>query len=198
MALTNKKKVGLARTVASILVAVFAVEGGYVNNPLDPGGETNHGITKTVATQHGYQGAMKSMPKDVAEDIYIEDYIKKPGYMEVIEVSPAVGEKLVDTGVNVGPGRSSRWFQTALNSLSRGGTDFPQINVDGKVGAGTVLAYTSLQKKRGNKLACELTLKLLDAQQAMHYMSLTNLNQFTPGWVANRVGSVPLSKCAGD
>lgn len=197
--LTNKGKVGgVSVIVAGILATVFAFEGGYVNDPRDPGGETNHGITKSVAVAHGYTGSMKDMPKEVAEQIYIEDYIDKPGYNKVIVVSPVVGEKLVDAGVNVGPGRSSRWFQTALNSLNRGGADFPQINVDGKVGAGTVSAYTSLQKKRGNRRACELVIKLIDAQQATHYMSLTNLKQYTPGWVDNRVGSVPLSKCAGE
>ena len=39
--------------VLAIVAGVFAVEGGYVNNPADPGGETNHGVTVAVAREHG-------------------------------------------------------------------------------------------------------------------------------------------------
>ncbi|MNF31593.1 hypothetical protein D3C85_760060 [compost metagenome] len=190
------KKAGLGgTTVAAILAAIFVTEGGYVFDKNDPGGETNHGITKSVAMQAGYTGSMKEMTQDTATNIYVTNYINKPGYGDVITLSPAVGQKLVDAGVNAGTSRSSRWFQTALNSLNRGGKDYPTISVDGKVGAGTVNTYKALQKVRGRVGACELILKLVDAQQASHYISLTHLNVYTPGWVANRIGNVPLSKC---
>ena len=189
------KKVGLTGATAAILAAVFAMEGGYVNDPKDPGGETNHGITVAVARDFGYAGPIKAMPQDVAANIYVTNYINKPGFGGIITLSPAVGQKLVDAGVNAGPDRSSRWFQVALNSLNRGGQDYPTVTVDGKVGSGTVNSYKALQKVRGKVGACELTLKLIDAQQANHYMGLTKLSVYTPGWVANRIGNVPLSRC---
>lgn len=192
----NKKAVGgTSAAVAAIVAAIFAVEGGYVNDPKDPGGETNHGITLATARAAGYTGTMRDLDQSTATNIYVTNYINQPGYGEIITLSPAVGQKLVDAGVNAGPGRSSLWFQKALNSLSRGGLDFPQINADGKVGSVTAVTYAALQKKRGKVLACELTIKLLDAQQAVYYMSLTNLSGYTPGWVANRIGNVPLSDC---
>lgn len=197
MAIT-KKSVGTHSAVAAIVAAVFAMEGGYVNNPKDPGGETNHGITVAVARQAGYTGAMKDLPKETATNIYVTNYINKPGYGEIITLSPAVGQKVVDAGVNAGTGRSSRWFQNSLNALNRGGKDYPQINVDGKIGAGSVSAYANLQRIRGKVKACELTLKLMDAQQTEHYRSLTNLKDFTVGWVDHRIGNVPLSKCKED
>ncbi len=186
---------GIGVGILAILGSIFAVEGGYVNNPKDPGGETNHGVTKAVAVSHGYTGSMKDLTKGMAQEIYYEDYIKKPGYEEVCRSSLAVCHKLIDAGVNAGPGRSSRWFQQALNSLNRGGTDYPQLTVDGKVGPGTVSAYQKLEAKRGRVKACELVLKLMDVQQGQHYMSLTNLNTFTVGWVDHRLQNVPLSKC---
>ena len=195
MAMSNKGKAKLVASVVAIIGATVAIEGGYVNNPKDPGGETNHGITVEVARKHDYQGPMKDLPKEFAEHIYFKDYIEKPGYLPIVEASHALGEELVDSAVNAGPGRSSRWFQTALNSLNRGGKDYPAIAVDGRVGPGTVQAYKALERVRGKVLACQLTIKLMDAQQANHYMSLTNLNTFTPGWVANRIGNVPLEKC---
>ena len=200
MASTNLKQkvVGTAGAVALIVTALFAVEGGYVNDPRDPGGETNHGITKAVAVDAGYLGAMKEMTQEQAGNIYVANYINKPGYLGVIELSPAVGQKLVDAGVNAGPGRSSRWFQTALNALSRGGKDYPVVAVDGQVGKGSVAAYSALRRVRGKVEACELVLKLIDAQQATHYMSLAHLYMYTPGWVSHRIGNVPLSQCASD
>lgn len=194
---TQTKVVGgtVGVIAAGIIAAVLGLEGGYVDNPKDPGGKTNHGVTERVARSHGYEGHMRDLTKDAATSIYFEDYIKAPGYDKVIELSPAVAEKLVDAGVNAGPGRSSRWFQESLNTLNRGGKDYPAISTDGKVGVGTINAYKSLVKVRGNVRACELIIKSVDARQYAHYASLTNLSDFTVGWVDHRIGNVPLTKC---
>ena len=56
MQIKNKKVAAkggaVGAVIATILGVVFTMEGGYVNNPKDPGGETNHGITKAVALSH--------------------------------------------------------------------------------------------------------------------------------------------------
>lgn len=185
---------GIAGAAALIIAAVLNVEGGYVNDPKDPGGETNHGITKAVARDHGYTGDMKALTKSMAEDIYYQDYIVKPGFTKMVEIQPAVAHKLVDAGVNTGTVRPSRWFQQSLNDLSRNGVDYPQISVDGKVGSATISAYQSLEQKRGKIKACELTIKMLDGYQSTYYTSL-NMPTFTVGWIDNRIGNVPLSWC---
>lgn len=185
----------LGAAVIAIVAGVFAVEGGYVNNPADPGGETNHGVTVAVAREHGYTGDMKALPKSTAERIYVQDYIERPGFHSVIVLSPALGEKLVDAGVNAGPQRAARWLQQALNHLSRGGADFPLLVVDGRIGPQTLAAYQTLERKRGRVKACELALKLMDVQQGAHYMGL-NKPMFIVGWADNRLGNVPLARCA--
>lgn len=181
--------------VAAIIAAVLALEGGYVNDPADPGGETNHGITKRVAETHGYKGSMRDIPANLVQDIYLKDYIEKPGFMPMVELQPAVATKLIDAGVNAGPYRSSVWFQQSLNALNRGGKDFPQIYVDGRVGPSTVRTYVLLEKVRGKRRACELVLKAMDGFQAAHYLSLTKLNKFTVGWLDTRIGNVPIAQC---
>ncbi|ULR90931.1 glycoside hydrolase family 108 protein [Comamonas sp. B21-038] len=180
---------------AAIVGALFAVEGGFVNDPKDPGGATNHGITEKVARDHGYQGSMEQLPKEVAVDIYSQDYINEPGFNRVIAISPAVGHKLVDAGVNAGAGRASRWFQEALNQLNRGGQDYPMLTVDGQLGPRTLAAYQALERKRGRAKACEMVLKLVDVQQGAHYMRL-GMPTFVVGWVDHRLGNVPLARCA--
>lgn len=192
---TGKVWGSVGAAALAILGAVFALEGGYADNPADPGGKTNHGITEQVARQHGYQGDMRELPKGFAERIYAQDYIERPNFHRVIALSPAVGEELVDAGVNAGPGRAARWFQQSLNHLSRGGADYPLVATDGQVGAKTLAAYQALERKRGRVKSCELVLKLLDAQQGAHYMSL-NKPVFIVGWADKRLGNVPLARCA--
>ena len=194
--LSVSRKTGVSAAVAGIIGAVLLAEAGYVKLPSDPGGETNFGITKLVATANGYYGPMKEMPKEYAWSIYYDQYIRNPGYQPMETRSPAVLEELVDTAVNTGVSRSSIWFQKSLNSLSRGGIDYKLVIVDGKVGKSTIAAYDALRAKRGKVASCEMVIKLIDAQQANHYMSLTKLSDFTPGWVAHRIGNVDLKRCA--
>ena len=181
---------------AAVIAAVISLEGGYVNDPKDPGGETNFGITKNVALANGYKGSMKDMPKEVAQSIYYKDYIEKPNFTPFLTLSPPVAEKLIDAGVNTGPRRPSCWIQHTLNTLNRNGLDYPTIQEDCIVGNSTISSYRSLVQKRGRVQACELTLKMLDAQQATYYSSLTGLKDFMVGWMTNRIGNVPLSKCS--
>lgn len=54
--------------------ALIGHEGGYSNNPSDPGGETMFGITARVARQAGYHGAMRSLPLVTAKQIAKNQY----------------------------------------------------------------------------------------------------------------------------
>jgi lysozyme family protein len=198
MTMSNKKKASAAAVAAAIIAAAVSLEGGYSNNAKDPGGETNHGITAVVARKSGYEGPMRDLTKEYAQSIYFKDYIEKPGYVPFLTLSHAVSEELVDTAINTGTTRASRWLQISLNAVNRGGKDYPTLEVDGRVGSSTVEAYKSLQRVRGHVQACQLILKLMDAQQANHYINLPHLNTFTVGWVSNRVGNVPLERCKED
>ena len=53
-----------------IIEVVLHHEGGYVNDPKDPGGETNFGIAKRSHPDVD----IKNLTKDAAKDIYYEDY----------------------------------------------------------------------------------------------------------------------------
>lgn len=189
---------GAGGAVAMILAAVFAVEGGYSNNINDPGGETNHGITKTVAVENGYTAPMKALTKDRASVILISQYIDKPGFRPIVERDVSVGKEMIDTGFNVGPGREAVWFQQSLNHLNNQGKDFADIPEDGKIGAGTLAAYDAYRKKRG-KQGCVVLIRMLDAKQGQHYMTLGGKNSkfetFEFGWFSTRIGNVDLTKC---
>jgi lysozyme family protein len=63
---------------------VVAIVGGYANDPNDASGATNHSVTEQVARAHGYKGAMASLPKGMAQEIYITTYIEAPRYADVL------------------------------------------------------------------------------------------------------------------
>lgn len=189
---------GITAMIGAILVAVFGIEGGYVDHPSDPGGATNHGVTEQVARDNGYAGPMDLLPRETAEQIYVANYIEKPGYMPLIELDPRVAEEVIDSAVNAGPGRASRWLQQSLNHFNGRGRDYPDITEDGQVGPGTIAAVRALQKRRGKVLACQLLIKALDAKQAAHYFALagrnTRFEDFSVGWMI-RVGNVDWHDC---
>ena len=195
MASKVAKKGGLAATALAMIAGVIAIEGGYVNDRRDPGGETNMGITKRVAVENGYTGPMRSLPREVAESIYYDRYLMQPGYAALIPVDAAVTEELFDTTVNMGPARPGRWLQESINA--RCGT---KLAVDGRVGPGTVAAYTACQGKIGASKLCLDTLDGLDARQRAEYGRLVRVNSslkaFHRGWVAHRIGNVDRRKCA--
>lgn len=190
------KKITISSVAAAILSAIVAVEGGYVNDPDDPGGPTKYGITQSVAREYGYTGRMEDLTKEQANIIYLTLYVKDPGFDKFLEINPAIAHKLIDAGVNVGTSRVSLWFQKALNTYSRGGMDYPMITEDGILGTKSIETYLLLEKQRGKEKACTLMIKALDAYQLEHYFSLRRHYKYVVGWVDNRISNVPLDQCS--
>ena len=197
---TSVKKGVLAAAIAAIVAAVVTIEGDYVDHPDDPGGATKYGVTETVARANGYRGDMRDLTYEQATKIYVRQYVEKPGFDGIVAYSQALGEELTDSGVNFGPHRPGCWLQTALNALNRQQRDYPDLRVDCAVGPATVAAYAALASKRGDLKACEMVLKLVEAQQGTEYLRLTaanvRLEQFMAGWADHRLGNVPLAHCA--
>ncbi len=185
---------GMAAAAIAMIASVIAVEGGYVNHPADPGGETNMGITKKVALENGYVGPMRELPRGVVESIYYQRYLVAPGYAALIPIDAAVTEELFDTGVNMGPARPSTWFQRSTNALC--GTT---LTIDGRLGPSSVAAYRSCQARLGAVPLCVATLGILDAWQSGEYARLIGANPklqaFQRGWQANRIGNVDRARC---
>lgn len=189
------KRLTSAALIGGILASVIYLEGDYSDDPDDPGGKTKYGITERVAREYGYTGSMEDLTQEKANEIYTELYIKAPGFDRILDLSPAVGHKLIDSGVNLGTMRIGRWFQELLNKYSLDGKSYPTIKIDGVVGEKTAEAYKNLEKARGKVKACELIIKGLDGYQATWYLSLNKYAKYTVGWIDNRIGNVPLSQC---
>lgn len=167
---------------------VIAAEGGYVNDPKDPGGETMYGITVATARENGYFGPMSAMPEAVAREIYRKQYITAPGFDLILSMSEPVGAELVDTGVNMGPSVAARFLQRSLNVLNDG--RFPDVSVDGIAGPATRRALGDYLAWRGMDGEVQLV-KLLNALQAVRYVEIAEARpaseRFVYGWLKNRV-----------
>jgi len=97
----------------SAFAALIGNEGGYLFDPRDPGGETMYGITSRVAAKHGYAGAMRDLPLELAKSIAKTEYW-----------DPVNGDKLpapldfqvFDAAYNSGPERADEWLQKSLRA----------------------------------------------------------------------------------
>lgn len=166
---------------------IIKVEGGYVNDPKDSGGETMYGITVEVARKSGYDGPMKDMPKEVAYNIYSAKYWY-PNKLEIIEtLSEKIAEEMADTGVNQGISAAAKYLQRSLNVLNKEGTLYPDLEVDGKVGQGTIDALKAYLSKRDEIVL----LRMLNALQGAFYVDLAERRAkdeaFIYGWFKNRI-----------
>jgi len=98
---------------------VLKSEGGWVNNPKDPGGETNLGVTKVVWEEwvgHPVE-TMKNLTKDQVAPLYEQKYWR-PCYGEVLP--RGLDFVVFSMGVNAGPGRSVKLLQSAIGCVSDG------------------------------------------------------------------------------
>ena len=92
-----------------IIEVVLHHEGGYVNDPDDPGGETNFGIAKRSHPDVD----IANLTKDGAKEIYKEHYWDK----NKVEDLPAnLRHIYFDMCVNQGKGRAVKILQRAANA----------------------------------------------------------------------------------
>lgn len=113
------------------LAKVLVHEGGYVNDPRDPGGATMQGVTQR--TYDGYRrrlgkpsAPVKGISKVELGEIYRRQYwdaVKGDALPEGVDYV------LFDGAVNSGPTQSVKWLQRALG-----------VRVDGVIGEATVAA----------------------------------------------------------
>lgn len=90
---------------------VLKSEGGYVNHPRDPGGETMWGITVAVARANGYKGPMRTMPLSEAKRIYKARYAD-PCHFD--DLPAGLDYTLLDYAVNSGVSRANKVLRRVI------------------------------------------------------------------------------------
>jgi len=146
------------------LELVLKSEGGWVNNPADPGGETNLGVTKRVWEEyvgHAVDNLKKLTKADVAP-LYELKYWR-PCYCEVLP--RGLDFVVFSMGVNAGPGRSVKLLQQSIGCVP-----------DGVIGPKTRDLILSSN-------GANLVAKFSEARRE-YYKSLKTFPIFGKGWLA--------------
>ena len=143
-------------------------EGGYVNHPNDPGGETKYGISKRVYPKED----IKNLTRERAEIIYYMDYWR-PLLLDLV-LSQSVAEIVFDHCVNAGKRSAISILQKCIGAAT-----------DGVPGSKTLAATNNYTTQR------ELFEKYKTARLA-YYTSIVigkpSFSVFLKGWT-NRVNS---------
>ena len=146
-----------------IIEVVLHHEGGYVNDPKDPGGETNFGIAKRSHPDVD----IKNLTEEGAKEIYKRDYWDKN---KVDELDDQLKHIFFDMCVNQGRGTAVKVLQRAING--KGG----DIAVDGGFGPGT----------KGALAKYKPSLERVRCYRLKHYYDLVNKKpeqeKFLFGW----------------
>ena len=127
------------QNITTIANEIVAREGGYVNDPDDPGGATNHGVTIHTMRRLGLDltGDGKVDAADVqrldraqAVQIFIDHYYQRPG---IDKLPPILQASVFDMYVNAGA-HAVRILQRLLNDMRI------NVSVDGVIGPQTIAA----------------------------------------------------------
>ena len=135
-----------------IINDVLLHEGGYVDDPLDKGGETNFGISKRWYPHID----IKNLTKNDAVNIYYNDYwipskaSELPGHLR---------STYFDMVVNMGQTTAIRIMQEAINSVQA-----TRIDEDGLIGPETINSANKLSKKRLQAYRCHFYSKIVIAE----------------------------------
>lgn len=143
---------------------VLGSEGGYVNHPNDPGGETNWGITKRTALSSGYHGSMHSMTKAQAIEIYRKQFWER---YQLNRLDGAISFQVFDAAINHGWGNAVRMLQRAVGAAD-----------DGIIGPVTLSKVNA-----GNTARVVMS---FNAERLNFYTKLSTFKTFGRGWT-NRV-----------
>ena len=146
------------------LETILHHEGGYVNHPEDPGGETNMGVTKRVYDDFGGTKDMKDLEFDDVAPIYKQNYWDR---VKGDQLPIGLDLCVFDFGVNAGTGRSAKYLQALIGTT-----------VDGGIGPNTLKAVDAYVEEVG----IEETIRGFQQKRQDFYESLDTFKTFGKGW----------------
>lgn len=139
-------------------------EGGYVNHPKDPGGETNLGVTKRVYEEWGGTKDMKDLTVEDVSPIYKKNYWDR---IKGDELPSGLDLCVFDFGVNAGTGRAAKFLQRLVDTT-----------VDGGIGPNSLRAIN----EHVSRWSIEQTIDDYQAERQKYYEKLKTFETFGRGW----------------
>jgi len=140
------------RTVKQIATGIVDREGGYVNDPDDPGGATNFGVTIGTLRRLGRDltgdgkvdaADVRRLTRAQAVEIFITHYYDRPG---IAKLPAPLRASVFDMYVNAGS-NAVKILQRLLREMGQ------EIGVDGVIGPATIAAAESAMAMAPDHLA---------------------------------------------
>jgi lysozyme family protein len=140
------------QTVTEIAKEIVAREGGYVNDPDDPGGATKFGVTIHTLRRLGLDlthdgvvdvGDVRALSREDAVEIFIDHYYHQPG---VARLPQGLQASVFDMYVNAGA-NAVKILQRLLRDMGQG------VDVDGVIGPQTVKAAEAAARAAPDHIA---------------------------------------------
>lgn len=168
--------------------ATMQHEGGYVNNPQDPGGETYMGIARNHhpkwagwkiiddCLKHGEPLSLADGLADAVREFYKDNFWTPLQCRLIDPVSEEVAAELFESSVNCGPKNGVKFLQRALNALNSRGKLWPDLVVDGAIGPKTMHAVLTCLTRR----PASILVKCQNGEQYSYYKSWSKHRDF-PG-----------------
>lgn len=179
----------------------IANEGLYSNDKTDRGGETWKGISRV--SWPDWEGwpivdDIKAQVPNVGLS-RLEELVQlfyKANFYDVLNLDQLIEIEIIcelfDTAVNQGVNIATICFQSALNLLNDGGNYYPDINIDGNIGAKTIAAFYAYMKTsslpgRSIQRNVKTLLICLNGLQFERYKHICEANpsqeKFFYGWI---------------
>ena len=153
---------------------VLAHEGGYVNDPRDPGGRTNLGVTQRAGEAYVddcvSEDFMRKLTPNIVKPFYKAMYWDK---IKGDQLPSGVDYAAYDLAVNSGVGRAAKYLQELVG-----------VTADGSIGPASLAAIAKYDSRELLMLLCEKRLEFLQR--------LPTYQTFGKGW-SRRVAEVKLA-----
>lgn len=168
------------------LQLVLAHEGGYSNDPQDPGGATMKGVTQRVYTAYLANKGQGSKPvrgisTDELHDIYKAQYWDR---IQGDRLPAGIDYAVFDYAVNSGPARAVKDLQRTLNDNAAAYGLTANVSVDGIAGEGLIAAVCKAYDRSGQAL-----IEAYCSRRLAFLRSLSTFGHFGAGWT-RRVNEV--------
>lgn len=156
------------RSLAKVLIH----EGGYVNHPADPGGETNKGVTYRVYYAYRQRKGLPIQSVRYISNAELSEIYRFQYWNNVLgdHLPAGVDYVVFDGAVNSGPKQSIIWLQQALGCVP-----------DGAIGEATLNALEKCNDLRG-------LISNICARRMGFLQRLSTWGTFGKGWTARVSG----------